>query len=751
VARHVFGEAQAAAAAPVQSVNTQTGAVVLGAADVGADVAGAAAAAQAAAAADATTKDNALQPQRGNVLYVDGANGSDVTPGPAGYATIGGAMAVPPAAGDMVWVAPGVYPEDVVGVDGVTLWGPGATVQAVTATALTPGDRSHVRLKRIDNAGVSGIHNTVAGLTAYIHVDEIIASGSQAFSNRQADAPIFLRCDRIILSGAAVAVGGLIWGDGRYDIDIGVIESMSDAPSGLITTTGGTITGRVGRFLETGGTMTAIRNNAGTIDVVTGPIDCPAGTGVLLTATGTARVIAPQMNCTTAYNVANGSTLDLICSAISGTETIAAGGIVVQRAPRPTNTLYVDSVNGDDARPSTAGHKTIQSAVDAADVGDGIEIAPGTYTEDVTITTADLTLWGPGAHLVSATAWAIKPGDGSSIMLGSITASTGDLGVYNIVAAQVMTVVCDELIAAGAGSIGAINSQSDTILNLRVGTVSVAAGAVGVGDVATGTGHVDVQILNVYATGNGATGFTTAAGGLIVGTVGHFLDQGFTTFTAVNGLAGTIELAVAEIDGAVGITVSTGVARVACAAIECTTGLVTTGAGVLDVSAAFVNCTTAYNISGTGALYLTCTRLVGTETVAAGGVVETSTPSRMRFPQSVQFPNAPADTNNRRFMFPADNTRVWAIYISPIGGVATAGTIGITKGIVGGGADLIVGGGSPLNLFGGGFPNQTMTAVGLNATLANLQGNLGDAIEVEVINSDASLEVFVVFGPNGAE
>jgi serine protease len=63
-------------------------------------------------------------------------------------------------------------------------------------------------------------------------------------------------------------------------------------------------------------------------------------------------------------------------------------------------TLYVNntlSVTGNDTSCSTAGYLTISSAVTAAASGDTVQVCPGTYAEQVTVTTPNLTITGPAS------------------------------------------------------------------------------------------------------------------------------------------------------------------------------------------------------------------------------------------------------------------------------------------------------------------------------------------------------------------
>lgn len=78
-----------------------------------------------------------------------------------------------------------------------------------------------------------------------------------------------------------------------------------------------------------------------------------------------------------------------------------------------TPTLYVSpgASNVADSSCSTAGYGTIQSAVNAAAPGDKIVVCAGTYPEQVTITTSNLTLAGQGIAVIQPTSASVNASD----------------------------------------------------------------------------------------------------------------------------------------------------------------------------------------------------------------------------------------------------------------------------------------------------------------------------------------------------
>ena len=106
------------------------------------------------------------------------------------------------------------------------------------------------------------------------------------------------------------------------------------------------------------------------------------------------------------------------------------------------------------------------------------------------------------------------------------------------------------------------------------------------------------------------------------------------------------------------------------------------------------------------------------------------------------FPAAASDTISEVINFPFDGAQVTAIWVTPVGTDATAGTIAVTNGASGAGATMLST--NPTNLAGLG--DDTPTSIALTGTVANLQGDAGDAIQISVVNSDAAHKVSVTFG-----
>jgi hypothetical protein len=384
----------------------------------------------------------------------------------------------------------------------------------------------------------------------------------------------------------------------------------------------------------------------------------------------------------------------------------------------PSNTVYVDGAQGDDADPTEYGYKTIQAAMNAAAAGEVLSIAPGTYTEDVTGKDG-VHIFGPGVTLRSLTAWAFKPGNGSITVLGTIIASSGDYGVYNLVSG-VAAYVHVFLLDVKAGGWGFVNTQTDAPIRLYADRVTVGAAGVAVGHAVSGTGRHDIEFGSIEGDGAAALGLVPVGTGTVDGYVGRFLES-VAALTAISMVTGQVRVLTAE--------------------INCTNGIVISGAGTARVQATRVNCTTAVSAVAAATARLICTDLAGTVSANGGEIVRAG--SGQYAVQNVQFPAAPADTNVRRFKYPQDGCVLKGVWMTSIGGAATAGKVYVKKGLMGAGVTLLNAASVDLNT----IANETATStLALTATAADLEGDKDDWVWVAVENSDASFEVGVVFG-----
>lgn len=92
--------------------------------------------------------------------------------------------------------------------------------------------------------------------------------------------------------------------------------------------------------------------------------------------------------------------------------------------------------------------------------------------------------------------------------------------------------------------------------------------------------------------------------------------------------------------------------------------------------------------------------------------------------------------------FPMDGAQVLRIQITPKGAAATTGTIAVKGGISSGGNTLL----STASVNLSTLTANTPLALTLTGTVADLQGDLGDFLEIVIDNSDAVHHVLITFG-----
>lgn len=172
---------------------------------------------------------------------------------------------------------------------------------------------------------------------------------------------------------------------------------------------------------------------------------------------------------------------------------------------------------------SAGGFATIQAAVNAADAGDVILVAPGTYAENVVVG-KDVTIIGAGKGDDPATATIIDPasGDGFSFAVGSAGASLQSLRITGAATAiQLQPASASEIVA---GNVVrdllfrdiAVVDNTGTGINFRNGTIGdvtienslFSGNSVGVRIPSSGT-YGTVTITDSVIADNGTHGFVT--------------------------------------------------------------------------------------------------------------------------------------------------------------------------------------------------------------------------------------------------
>lgn len=105
------------------------------------------------------------------------------------------------------------------------------------------------------------------------------------------------------------------------------------------------------------------------------------------------------------------------------------------------------------------------------------------------------------------------------------------------------------------------------------------------------------------------------------------------------------------------------------------------------------------------------------------------------------FPAAASDTIQQTIPYPFDGAQVYAIQIAPNGAAGT-GTLTALGGIAGAGNTLLNAASFDLS----GLTGSTATELTLTATAADLQGDLGDYLQIAIANGSVQHEVLVQFG-----
>ena len=192
-------------------------------------------------------------------------------------------------------------------------------------------------------------------------------------------------------------------------------------------------------------------------------------------------------------------------------------------ASASTPTLYVSpgASNVADSSCAAAGYGTIQSAVNAAAAGDKIVVCAGTYPEQVTITTSNLTLMGQGIAIIQPT---------SATTDASDLDSTQPIVSILAVESPAKGVHVSNLTIDGSGIESSVDGCSDDLVGLLYqassGTATATIGHVTVENVTpsnsgcgsglgifvqggtTGTAKATVTVSNSSVSGYGKNGIT---------------------------------------------------------------------------------------------------------------------------------------------------------------------------------------------------------------------------------------------------
>lgn len=249
---------------------------------------------------DAVISDGDVVPQWQTDLFVDQTSGSDVTPGPWGYATIGGALAVS-ASGDTIFVNPATYAENISIPVGVRVLGEWAVLDG---TAILEGDDSYISLYMQPVAtGTTGL--TLAGVNTTAAADiryQLCAGTADCISVTDSASTLFYSGTlQTVVDGEGLSSGSA--GSVYYDLPL---IHVSGTGTGVYVSPTADATGSIGQCDDDG-----------------------AGTCLYLEALGGAQLDMWRIDAATAYDVEAAAELRLSANEIIGAEINAGTAVVV--------------------------------------------------------------------------------------------------------------------------------------------------------------------------------------------------------------------------------------------------------------------------------------------------------------------------------------------------------------------------------------------------------------------------------------
>ena len=259
-----------------------------------------------------------------------------------------------------------------------------------------------------------------------------------------------------------------------------------------------------------------------------------------------------------------------------------AGGLTMENPDMLAQQAYYVGKHGNDAnggRSPEDAFLTVGAAVTAASGQTPsttnrfniIVMDSGVYAEDITMV-AWVNLLAPEARVEGT----VELADDSNVKLSEISVSGAVNGVIKPTGQTGTSwIAVDRLLAAGAAN-GVVNFAlaGGGVLIYEGQTVTVENGFA-FGDASANLGHIHVDVEDIYITGTGSGIVRFIAGDTTIGRVGHILDVGAGSGTAINANTGEIDLVVGRID-----------------------------------------CNTAYNVGAAGILNMVVNVLSGAETVA---------------------------------------------------------------------------------------------------------------------------------------
>jgi len=255
---------------------------------------------------------------------------------------------------------------------------------------------------------------------------------------------------------------------------------------------------------------------------------------------------------------------DAIAAAPSG----AAGGGLGGTYPDPilstTNTIYVDPTAG------KADYQTITAALAAAASGDVVKVAPGTYTENISVPEGVRVL-GEWSNLTGAIT---LEGDDAFVSLYAQTVATGTTGLT--LDGVNKTGIANIRYQLNAGTADGISVTDAASALFYTGTLQTVENGEGLSSGSAGSVYYDLPLIDVSGTGTGIYASPTADAS---GYVGQIDDDG----------AGV--------------------------------GLYVEALGAMNLDMVRLDANTAYQVEATGELELTVNEIVGAEINAGTATV----------------------------------------------------------------------------------------------------------------------------------
>lgn len=267
----------------------------------------------------ADLSDGAVQPQWSTVLFVDGGSGSDVTPIPKGYATIGAALAAS-SSGDRVQVAPGSYTEDITVPVGVMVDGEGVTL---TGSVTLAGTDSTVYLTtQIVPTGSTGVTCTGVGSTSWAYIPRQQLVGTADGVNVTDSGSLLLFFGSVIAQQTGEWNASTSAGSVFVDADLLAIDGAGTAIAAGTATTD--VAGRIDYISDDGSGICINVGNGASVAIEGYSIDCD-----------------------TAYTVAVGGELVLHEFEVTGTQTtLGTANVFTAAHGVMTSTAFVGDVTG---------------------------------------------------------------------------------------------------------------------------------------------------------------------------------------------------------------------------------------------------------------------------------------------------------------------------------------------------------------------------------------------------------------------